>query len=192
MFCFHWALFSYDSVSAVLNLLRVTDHLVNFDSVHRPPRLSRAKVGPGAEKLSISPAKFPNDLDLFLVNYTKLLFLQLHLNLYSKISKLHQITYRYLAISLFTQFWAHLVAFFWLKWKQFNKFQTFFFLYIFSLKSYICYTLFVDHQAHGCGPPMVHGPQVENRWSICCGTYCTCDVGVDLAYLQAFQGLSKK
>ena len=50
------------SIAAVINLFRLTDHLVNFVSVRGPPRPSRVKAGLRAEKISIYPEKFPNDL----------------------------------------------------------------------------------------------------------------------------------
>src|SRR6218665_3987645 len=54
-------------MSAVLNLLRLMDHLVNFVSVRRPPRPLRAKAGPWGRKFSSYPTK--------LVNYTKNFYL---------------------------------------------------------------------------------------------------------------------
>jgi len=53
------------SMAAVFNLLRFTDHLVNFVSVRGPPRSSRAKAGPRAEQNSICLAKFPIRTTLF-------------------------------------------------------------------------------------------------------------------------------
>ena len=44
-------------MSAVLNLLRLMDHLVNFVSVRRPPRPLRAKAGLGTKEFSIYPGK---------------------------------------------------------------------------------------------------------------------------------------
>jgi len=64
--------------AAVLNLFRLTDHLVNFVSVRRPPRLLKAKEGPWGKNFN-----FPRKISgrpFFLANYEKFSF-------FTKISK---------------------------------------------------------------------------------------------------------
>jgi len=48
---------SYVLTAAVLNVFRLTDHLVNFALVRGPPRLSRAKAGPGQNSFQFIPQK---------------------------------------------------------------------------------------------------------------------------------------
>jgi len=61
--------------TTVLNLFRLADHFLNFVSVRRPPRPSRAKASPGPEIVfQFTPQTFRTT---FLVNFTqKIIFFQ--------------------------------------------------------------------------------------------------------------------